>query len=97
LPRPALPCAGWERGMAVRLFKCDHCGRTEPAEDGENFVQDWEDVTVSTSFHYDICDDCSPALFKFLDGPSTDQAQKRSSSGLTNTDPEEKIGSQKGN
>jgi hypothetical protein len=51
----------------MKFWKCDRCGKqATPEEGGADYVKDWETVTVSTSFHYGICDTCSPLLFKFL-------------------------------
>jgi hypothetical protein len=47
----------------MTIFVCDHCGKQSP---GENYAPDWEKVIVSTSFHYDICPECAPALFQFV-------------------------------
>jgi hypothetical protein len=50
----------------VKLFKCDRCGRTEEAQEDCDYAEDWEKVTVSTAYHFDICKDCSRPLFEFL-------------------------------
>ena len=50
----------------MRILKCDRCGREESPKEDADYVEDWETVTVSTHYRFDICDTCSPALFKFL-------------------------------
>ncbi len=65
--RPAQNRTGLRRGMrGMQLFQCDHCGTTAAPKEGTNYVEDWESVTVSTNFHYDLCSDCGRAMFKFL-------------------------------
>jgi hypothetical protein len=64
LPSPAEPPAKEGR---MRLFKCDHCGKTESPKQEADYIENWETITISTNFHYDICEECSPALFKFFD------------------------------
>jgi hypothetical protein len=50
----------------MKIFRCDRCGIEGTTRDGNDFVENWETVTVSESFHYDICVECAPALFVFL-------------------------------
>lgn len=56
------------REKDMKLLRCDHCRKTEKLEDEKDYVENWETVVVSTHFHYDICDDCSPLLFEFFLG-----------------------------
>jgi hypothetical protein len=50
----------------MRIFKCDHCGKQESPKEGEEFVENWDTVTISTSFCYDVCEKCAKELFEFL-------------------------------
>jgi hypothetical protein len=50
----------------VKLFRCDKCGLTASAKDGEDFAEDWDHVTISETFHYDVCETCALFLFKFF-------------------------------
>lgn len=50
----------------MKMFQCDHCGKTENPKEDADYVEDWEHVTISTHFHYDICQQCAPALFGFF-------------------------------
>ncbi len=48
------------------LFRCDRCGKTEPAKEGCDYAEDWEEVTVSGAFHYHVCPACGQLLFAFF-------------------------------
>lgn len=51
----------------MKLFRCDRCGNTETPKDGVDYIENWESVTISTAFHFDICAACSPTLFKLFE------------------------------
>lgn len=50
----------------MMLFRCDRCGKTEPAKEGCDYAEDWEEVTVSGAFHYHVCPACGQLLFAFF-------------------------------
>jgi len=47
----------------MKSFECDICGLRANPEDGADYVENWESVTISTEFHYDVCSLCAPKLF----------------------------------
>jgi hypothetical protein len=52
----------------MKIFKCDRCGKTaSPKKADEDYIENWESVTISSVFHYDICDGCAPELFQFFE------------------------------
>jgi hypothetical protein len=50
----------------MKVFKCDHCGKTEKPKEGDNYVENWDSVTISAHTHFDVCPDCAQILFEFF-------------------------------
>ena len=55
-------------------FMCDHCGTCASPKENNNFVDDWDTVTISALPKYDVCPDCAKLLFGFL-GRQQEQTQ----------------------
>lgn len=51
----------------MKMFVCDRCGSNAESVEGEDFATDWDRVSISNQFHYDVCLACARLLFAFFE------------------------------
>ncbi len=50
----------------MKIWRCDRCGKQEEPIDGQEYIQNWDVVTISSLPAYDLCEPCAKELFAFL-------------------------------